>query len=202
MFTLWKSDSRVRKKHFTPRGKRAEKIGLRGFLIKSGVRRGVSNGNMHVRSRDFAGGVRPAPFVKRGCDSITIHPSIPPHGGGHAMARSERWENFFLSSFPSAPLSLYRNQENAKRISNSISCEICRARAARREFSARGTTRCSAVHMAYIYLRWILNYPFLNYPLLFFPFWIHRDISIFVVFSIVYSCIKKNVSSGSHYEYI
>lgn len=91
---------RARKKHFIPRG-RTRGIGLRGFLIKSDARRSVSNGNMHVRPRDFAGGVRPAPFVKRGCDSITmefIHPSIYPVARRWATTRRESGDGkkFFL----------------------------------------------------------------------------------------------------------
>lgn len=82
-------------------------IGLRGFLIKSDARRGVSNGNMHVRPRDFAGGVRPAPFVKRGCDSITmefIHPFIHPaarrwvHYGAERATKRKFF--FFLHFLP------------------------------------------------------------------------------------------------------
>jgi len=99
--TLRKTE-RVRKKHFIPRG-RARGIGLREFLIKSGARRSVSNGNMHVRPRDFAGGMRPAPFVKRGCNSITmefIHPSIHPAAWRWARYGAERaTERNFFSSF-------------------------------------------------------------------------------------------------------
>jgi len=96
----------VRKKHFIPRGS-ARGIGLRGFLIKSDARRGVSNGNMHVRPRDFAGGVRPAPFVKRGCDSITmefIHPFIHPAARRWVHYSAERATKrkffFFLHILP------------------------------------------------------------------------------------------------------
>lgn len=104
---------RVQKKHFIPHG-RVCGIGLRGFLIKSGARRGVSNGNMYVRPRDFAGGVRLAPFVKRGCDSITmefIQPSIYPfiHPSRRAevgMLRHEESDGkkfFFFLHFLSLP---------------------------------------------------------------------------------------------------
>lgn len=45
---------------------------------------------MHVQSRDFAGGREAFPFVKWGCDSITmefIHPHSRPRGEGAIEAR-------------------------------------------------------------------------------------------------------------------
>jgi len=154
---------RARKNHFIPRG-RTRGIGLRGFLIKSDTRRSVSNGNMHVRPRDFAGGVRPAPFVKRGCDSITmefIHPSIYPVARRWARYDSEReWQRkeiFFIPPFPSASLDLYRNQEDTERISNSVSHEICRAWTVRGEFSARAPVHLSW-HPVNI-LKYSITYP-------------------------------------------
>jgi len=90
-FTLRKAICERERNILFPMG--AREIGLRGFLIKSGARRGVSNGNMHVRPRDFAGGVRPAPFVKRECDSITmefIHPFRRAGVARHDLDRERR----------------------------------------------------------------------------------------------------------------
>ena len=119
----------MRKKHFIPRGS-ARGIGLRGFLIKSDARRGVSNGNMHVRPRDFAGGGEACSVCKTGVrlDNDGIHPSIHPSYRAEVgtLRRGENDEKkiFFLPSYPSASMGLYRNQEDMERISNSVSREI------------------------------------------------------------------------------
>lgn len=113
---------------------------------------------MHVQWRDFAGGREAFPFVKWGCDSITmefIHPHSRPRGegaiearidGGRASVDDEK-NLFFPSSVPFLPLfisfhsAVYRNQGGARWISVEFRYRgrFFPGWSGRRKFSARPT---------------------------------------------------------------